>query len=180
MVPRFVLDVYYNFSLKELGIHFHTAQQAQKYQALNREGRILAGNEKMVWIPIPSGMTDIRGSSFGFVMCFESADAASTWCKRVVLGVPYDGRDHNTKEAYIVREWSEDDLEQKLAGRAGQLGLPGQMPEHRGPSPGREFRATGRVEGEKKKDPVGFGIERPRDSDTARYGIPSHINTKGK
>lgn len=157
MANRIMLDVCYNFSLKELGITFHTAQQAQQYQERNREARILAEEKYVVWIPIPDDMTQIRASSFGFVMCFKSADGASRWCERVVLGVLYDAQGRYKNEAYIVREWSTNELNRKLAGKEKQLEVPDRIVS-RGPSPGRIAKAAERVEGGKNKDPVGFGV----------------------
>lgn len=115
MAKRLTLDVCYDFSYKELGITFHTAQQAKQYQERNREGRILIQNDHVVWIPVPHEMKQIRASAAGFVMCFKSANAASRWCERVVLGALYDMNGRHKTEAYIVREWSDHDLDSKLA-----------------------------------------------------------------
>lgn len=153
MSNRLMLDVCYNFSFKELGITFHTTQQAQQYQERNREGRILAENNHVVWIPVPFEMTQIRASSFGFVMCFGSADDASRWCKRVVLGTLYDAQGRNRNEAYIIREWSEHELNSILASKENRLEVPDRIV-LRGPSPGRTVEAAERVERDRKS----FGI----------------------
>lgn len=152
MANRIMLDVCYNFSLKELGITFHTAQQAQQYQERNREARILADKNDVVWIPIPHEMTQIRASAFGFVMCFSNADDASRWCSRVVLGALYDAQGRYRNEVYIVREWSEHDLNRKLSGKENKLEVSDRSGP-RGPSPGRTAKAAERV----GKDPTGFG-----------------------
>lgn len=116
-----MLDVCYDFSHKELGITFPSEQQAQQYQERNREARILADKNNVVWIPIPYEMTKIRASSSnGFVMCFRSADDASRWCDRVVLGAPYGAQGRHGKDVYIVRYWSENDLNSRLTGKFKQ------------------------------------------------------------
>lgn len=151
------LDVYYDFSRKELRIKFDDPQHAQQYQALNREGRIHGDDEKSIWIPIPPEVRQLRASTYGFILCFTSASAASSWCRRVALGQLYGYNDGmEEKEAYIIREWDKAELERILR-RTGQRLAP---PQHggaarNGPSPARE---------EKRKRDVGFGVRQQYNS----------------
>lgn len=160
MANQIKLEVYYNFSQREFGIIFETGQQAQQYQERNREGRIFAESNHVVWIPIPQEMTKIRASSFGFVMCFRSADDASRWCDRVVLGTLYDPQGRYRNEAYIIREWSERDLNRKLADKENQLQVSDRIV-LRGPSPGRTGQAA-------EQGSKGFGVP-PADQSRSRW-----------
>lgn len=146
------LEILYDFSRKELSISFFTDEQAIIYQARNPEARIFAHKPATVWIPIPTEMTHLRSSSYGFVMHFKTQADAVAWSRRVVLGrlpsTSEEGRD-----AYIQREWVEEDLDLFLKGRR-----------ERGLSPRRTGRGA-------SPGPVRFGGEpwaRP-NADRVRY-----------
>lgn len=169
MAQQIVLDVYYDLSVKELRIKFYTAQQAQKYQERNREGRILANDSRSVWIPMPDEVILMRASTLGFILRFRTTGAALLWCERVILGTLYRYpadysplRPAPGNEAYIIREWAEDDLNRKLTGVRGSPGLqlPDRIPDgHRGPSPGRAAKIGRRGEGGGEGVAIrGFGI----------------------
>lgn len=119
------LDIFYDFTKKELKIDFKNALLAQQYQARNREGRILADNNTSVWIPTPDNILHFRASSSragSFVMHFDNAAAASAWCRRVVVArlcgetPPLAARagERGDTCAYVVREWKTADLRQRL------------------------------------------------------------------
>ncbi|KAL7953086.1 hypothetical protein V8C34DRAFT_309502 [Trichoderma compactum] len=108
------LDIIYDFGQKELKIQFMTKEQAQAYQSLHREARILAGQEYSVWLPVPQGMTHIRASfQYGLVFCFDDAASAREWMQRVVLAQMYNGG-RDSKAVYIERSWVEVELNKKL------------------------------------------------------------------
>ncbi|KAK4065207.1 uncharacterized protein Triagg1_8646 [Trichoderma aggressivum f. europaeum] len=115
------LDIIYDFGQKELKIQFMTKEQAQAYQSLHREARILTGQEYSVWLPVPQGMTHIRASfQYGLVFCFDDAASAREWMQRVVLAQMYNGG-RDPKAVYIERSWVELELNKKLGIKQSSL-----------------------------------------------------------
>lgn len=106
------LDVLYDLRRGELMIRFFSAAQAQHYQARNHEARILAVDEACVWLPLPSEVTTLRASYYGFTLHFEDIKMAESWRGRSLIG-----RLHPRFEnpgVYLKREWVEAELNELL------------------------------------------------------------------
>lgn len=159
------LDVYYDFSRKELRIKFNDPQHAQQYQMINREARIYGGDDKSIWIPIPPDVQQLRASAYGFILCFTSGSKASDWCRRVALGQLYNYNDGlEEKDAYISREWDKADLERRLRGSSQGL-VPPKDRTRTARSPALRNRGDGHARRlAETKDDEGFGVEAQKAS----------------
>jgi hypothetical protein len=106
-----LLEVRFDLERKELMIRFMTKEQARAYQIKNPESRIFTDvSPRDVWLPVLPSMRYIRASFDGLAICFTSAETATRWCDRSIIGVQ---RDHGT-EVFLRREWEEDKLDRLL------------------------------------------------------------------
>lgn len=106
---KFHFEAHYDFIRKEICITFENAQQAQRYQNCNREGRIHQDDDKSVWIPFPSGLKALRADANGLVFCFRDPTTTTNWCNRIIMAKKYTNDQED--RAYIVQNWEVNEWE---------------------------------------------------------------------
>lgn len=108
------LSVTYEFTRKELLLHFDNSSYARAYQAINPEGRIFVDNDKEVWLPLSDSIKALRSSdAYGMVILFRSKEERRSWLDRTVLGEDVNTSD-NQYGVRFRRTWSRIEIEKTL------------------------------------------------------------------